>query len=72
MICPQNHPKIHHTKDKSFQLICQASPGCKYFYRSLDFCKIYSEEPIGECDGIAGPVSPSISTCQSNIPCKPS
>ena len=51
---------------QSFQLICQRSPGCQYFYKYFDFCQLFSEDPFEDCDSVAGPTNPSLSNCQSD------
>ena len=44
------------------QLICQGYPGCNFFYTDQHFCTLFSEKDL-ECDGLAGPAEPDVSTC---------
>ena len=47
------------------QLICQGFPGCNFFYTDQHFCTLFSEKDL-ECDGLAGPAEPEISTCNQD------
>ena len=47
------------------QLICQGFPGCNFFYTDQHFCTLFSEKDL-ECDGLAGPAEPDISTCNQD------
>ena len=47
------------------QLICQGYPGCNFFYTDQHFCTLFSEKDL-ECDGLAGPAEPDVSTCNQD------
>ena len=47
------------------QLICQGFPGCNFFYTDQHFCTLFSEKDL-ECDGLAGPAEPDLSTCKQD------
>ena len=47
------------------QLICQGFPGCNFFYTDQHFCTLFSEKDL-ECDGLAGPAEPDVSTCNQD------
>ena len=49
----------------NLQLICQGFPGCNFFYTDQHFCTLFSEKDL-ECDGLAGPVEPDLSTCNQD------